>query len=77
VPVNTDGGLIARGHPIAASGVAQVVETTRQLRGAAGARQVLAAGGTRPPRVGAIQNAGAQGGPASGVAVSAAFLLTA
>ncbi|HEY3751392.1 MAG TPA: thiolase family protein [Pseudonocardiaceae bacterium] len=76
VPVNTDGGLLARGHPIAASGVAQVVETTRQLRGSAGARQVLAAGGTRLPRVGAIQNAGAQGGPASGVAVSAAFLLT-
>jgi acetyl-CoA acetyltransferase len=76
VPVNTDGGLLARGHPIAASGVAQVVETVRQMRGSAGPRQVLAAGGARPPRVAAIQNAGAQGGPASGVAVSAAFLFT-
>jgi acetyl-CoA acyltransferase len=75
VPVNTDGGLVARGHPIAASGVAQVVETARQLRGSAGPRQVEIDG--RLPRVGAIQNAGAQGGPAAGVAVSAAFLLVA
>jgi acetyl-CoA acetyltransferase len=75
VPVNTDGGLIARGHPIAASGVAQVVETTRPLRAAAGGRQVLIDG--RQPRVAAIPNAGAQGGPAQGVAVSAAFLMTA
>lgn len=74
VPVNTDGGLIARGHPIAASGVAQVVETAHQMQGRAGARQVLHDG--RPPRVAAIQNAGAQGGPSGGVAVSAALLLT-
>jgi acetyl-CoA acetyltransferase len=75
VPVNTDGGLVARGHPIAASGVAQVVETARQLRGSAGPRQVQI--DRRLPRVGAIQNAGAQGGPAGGVAVSAAFLIAA
>lgn len=75
VPVNTDGGLLARGHPIAASGVAQVVETTRQLRGAAGSRQAVIDG--RTPRIAAIQNAGAQGGPSQGVAVSAAFLLSA
>jgi acetyl-CoA acetyltransferase len=75
VPVNTDGGLVARGHPIAASGVAQVVETARQLRGSAGVRQVRIDG--RLPRVGAIQNAGAQGGPSAGTAVSAAFLITA
>lgn len=75
VPVNTDGGLLSRGHPIAASGIAQVVETARQLRGTAGARQAMSNG--RPPRVAAIQNAGAQGGPAQGVAVSAAFILTA
>jgi acetyl-CoA acyltransferase len=75
VPVNTDGGLIGRGHPIAASGVAQVVETVRQLRGTAGARQVKV-NGERLPRIGAIQNAGAQGGPAGGVAVSAAFVIT-
>jgi acetyl-CoA acetyltransferase len=75
VPVNTDGGMVARGHPIAASGVAQVVETIRQLRGSCGPRQVEIDG--RLPRVGAIQNAGAQGGPSGGVAVSAAFLLVA
>jgi acetyl-CoA acyltransferase len=74
VPVNTDGGLISRGHPIAASGVAQVVETVRQLRGTAGPRQIQV-DGRRAPRLGAIQNAGAQGGPSGGVAVSAAFLL--
>lgn len=75
VPINTDGGLIARGHPIAASGVAQVVETVRQLRGELDGRQVRDDDG-EAPRVGAIQNAGAQGGPSGGVAVSAAFLLT-
>jgi acetyl-CoA acetyltransferase len=75
IPVNTDGGLIGRGHPIAASGVAQVVETVRQLRGSAGPRQVGEAK-RRRPRVGAVQNAGAQGGPGGGVAVSAAFLMT-
>jgi acetyl-CoA acyltransferase len=74
IPVNTDGGLLARGHPIAASGVAQVVETVRQLRGEAGARQVQGHDGG-PPRFGAMQNAGAQGGPGGGVAVSAAFVV--
>ena len=39
-PVNTSGGLLARGHPIGATGIAQVVELCQQLRGAAGARQV-------------------------------------
>ena len=31
-PVNTDGGLLSRGHPLGATGVAQIVELTRQLR---------------------------------------------
>jgi acetyl-CoA acyltransferase len=75
IPVNTDGGLLARGHPIAASGVAQVVESVRQLRGEAGARQVRSRGDGLP-RVAGIQNAGAQGGPSGGVAVSAAFVLS-
>lgn len=76
VPFNTDGGLLSRGHPIAASGVAQIVENVIQLRGTAGAdRQVLVKDG-RPPRVAAVQNAGAQGGPGGGVAVSAAILMT-
>lgn len=40
LPVNPSGGLLARGHPIGATGVAQLVELTKQLRGVAGARQV-------------------------------------
>lgn len=39
-PVNPSGGLLSRGHPLGASGLAQIVELTRQLRGQAGARQV-------------------------------------
>lgn len=39
-PVNTSGGLKAKGHPVGATGVAQVVEIWHQLRGEAGARQV-------------------------------------
>ncbi|HWE71219.1 MAG TPA: thiolase family protein [Acidimicrobiales bacterium] len=40
VTVNTSGGLVARGHPLGATGIAQVVELTAQLQGRAGARQV-------------------------------------
>jgi acetyl-CoA acetyltransferase len=40
LPVNTSGGLIARGHPVGATGVAQICELTWQLRGQAAARQV-------------------------------------
>ena len=40
IPVNTDGGLIANGEPIGASGLRQVHELVRQLRGEAGERQV-------------------------------------
>ena len=40
LPVNPDGGLKAKGHPIGATGVSQVYEVFLQLRGAAGARQV-------------------------------------
>jgi acetyl-CoA acyltransferase len=40
VTVNTSGGLVARGHPLGATGIAQVVELTAQLRGQAGGRQV-------------------------------------
>ena len=39
-PINTSGGLKAKGHPVGASGVAQIIETFHQLRGEAGARQV-------------------------------------
>ena len=39
-PVNVSGGLLSRGHPIAATGVAQIVELVTQLRHEAGDRQV-------------------------------------
>jgi acetyl-CoA C-acetyltransferase len=40
IPVNTSGGLLAKGHPIGATGVAQITECWWQLRGEAGERQV-------------------------------------
>ncbi|MDB5405254.1 MAG: propanoyl-CoA acyltransferase [Rhodospirillales bacterium] len=40
IVVNPSGGLLAKGHPIGATGAAQAVEIVRQLRGEAGARQV-------------------------------------
>lgn len=40
VPVNPSGGLLSKGEPLGASGLAQIVELYRQLRGEAGARQV-------------------------------------
>jgi acetyl-CoA acetyltransferase len=52
IPVNTSGGLLARGHPIGATGLAQVHEVVQQLRGEAGPRQVAGA------RLGLTQNAG-------------------
>jgi acetyl-CoA acetyltransferase len=55
-PVNTDGGLIANGEPIGASGLRQVHELVRQLRDEAGERQVPGS-----PRVGYAQVYGAPG----------------
>jgi acetyl-CoA acetyltransferase len=43
IPFNTDGGLIARGHPGGPTGLAMVHEIVTQLRGEAGARQVIGA----------------------------------
>ncbi len=43
IPINPSGGLKARGHPLGATGVAQVVELIWQLRGEAGKRQVKGA----------------------------------
>ncbi len=40
LPVNPSGGLKARGHPVGASGLAQIIEIVWQLRGNAGARQI-------------------------------------
>lgn len=42
-PVNTSGGLVSKGHPIAATGIIQLHELVTQLRGEAGARQVQGA----------------------------------
>jgi acetyl-CoA acetyltransferase len=39
-PINTSGGLKAKGHPVGASGVGQAVEIWKQMRGQAGPRQV-------------------------------------
>jgi acetyl-CoA acyltransferase len=52
VPVNPSGGLAAKGHPVGATGLAQVAEIVWQLRGEAGERQVS------NPRVGLTENAG-------------------
>lgn len=52
IPVNTSGGLISKGHPIGATGVAQIYEIWTQLRGEAGDRQV------RDPKVGLTENGG-------------------
>jgi len=54
-PVNTDGGLLSRGHPMGATGGAMITEITRQLRGEAGPRQV------KDARVGLLHNAGIGG----------------
>jgi acetyl-CoA acetyltransferase len=56
LPVNTDGGLIANGEPIGASGLRQVHELVLQLQGRAGERQVPG-----DPRVGYAQVYGAPG----------------
>ncbi|NSC21449.1 Nonspecific lipid-transfer protein [Streptomyces albus subsp. chlorinus] len=53
--VNPSGGLISKGHPLGATGIAQCAELVRQLRGAAGARQVEGA------RVGLAHNIGLGG----------------
>lgn len=40
IPVNPSGGLLSKGHPVGATGVAQIVEGVRHLRGEAGNRQI-------------------------------------
>ncbi|MGZ4676519.1 MAG: thiolase domain-containing protein [Acidimicrobiia bacterium] len=45
IPVNTSGGLLAKGHPIGATGIAQITECWWQLRGDAGERQVATRNG--------------------------------
>lgn len=55
IPINTSGGLKAKGHPVGATGVAQIVEITEQLRGEAGKRQV------KDPHYGLTHNVGGSG----------------
>ncbi len=57
IPINTDGGLKAKGHPVGATGAAQAVEIYKQLKGVAGARQVKG-----NPEVGLAHNLGGSGG---------------
>jgi acetyl-CoA C-acetyltransferase len=58
VSVNTSGGLKAKGHPVGATGIAQIAEIVAQLRGQAGARQVNGV------EVGLCHNVGGSGGTA-------------
>ena len=58
-PVNTSGGLKARGHPISPTGIAQIYEIAKQLRGQAGDRQVSRR------KYGMAQNIGGAGGSIS------------
>jgi acetyl-CoA C-acetyltransferase len=55
VPISTRGGLKARGHPVGATGIYQIVETVQQLRCEAGPTQVKNA------RIGMAQNIGGSG----------------
>ncbi|MFX1571787.1 MAG: thiolase family protein, partial [Promethearchaeota archaeon] len=57
IPINTSGGLLARGHPIGASGLAQIYEMVTQLRGEAGERQV------KDPKIALTHNGGGNLGP--------------
>ncbi len=56
-PVNTSGGLLRKGHPVGATGLAQIAELTEQLQGRAGERQVEGA------RVALAHNGGGTIGP--------------
>jgi acetyl-CoA C-acetyltransferase len=55
IPITTRGGLKARGHPVGATGLYQIVEAVQQLRGEAGENQVKNA------RLGMTQNIGGSG----------------
>ncbi|MCL4794792.1 MAG: thiolase domain-containing protein [Bryobacteraceae bacterium] len=57
-PVNASGGLKSKGHPVGATGVAQICDVVEQLRGEAGERQIAGA------RLGLAQNLGGSGATA-------------
>jgi acetyl-CoA C-acetyltransferase len=56
IVINTSGGLKAKGHPVGATGTAQIIEAVEQLRGEAGKRQV------KDCKLGMTQNMGGSGG---------------
>jgi acetyl-CoA acetyltransferase len=65
IPVNTSGGLLRKGHPVGATGIAQIVELTEQLQGRCGPRQVEGA------KLGLAQNGGGlKGGEAAAMLVT-------
>lgn len=61
MPINTSGGLKCKGHPVGATGLAQLYEVWKQLRGEAGERQVP----KKDLRIGAAHNLGGTGGTCS------------
>jgi acetyl-CoA C-acetyltransferase len=56
IPINASGGLKSKGHPVGATGVAQIIEITKQLRGDSEERQV------KDAKIGMTQNMGGSGG---------------
>lgn len=58
IPINTSGGLKTKGHPVGATGIAQLYEVWLQLRGKAGKRQIP----NKNLRIGAAHNLGGTGG---------------
>lgn len=55
IPVNVDGGLKTKVHPLGATGISMAIEITKQLRGEAGKRQV------KDPEIGLTHNDGGTG----------------
>lgn len=68
LPVNTSGGLTAKGHPAGATGISQIAEIAWQMRGEAGERQIYPL-----PHVGLVENGG--GNVAGETAVVAVHVL--
>jgi acetyl-CoA C-acetyltransferase len=58
MPINTSGGLKCKGHPVGATGIGQLFEVWKQLRGEAGERQIP----KKDLHIGAAQNLGGTGG---------------
>ena len=59
LPVNTSGGLKAKGHPISPTGLAQVYEIVKQMKGECGSRQI------KKPKYGLVHNIGGVGSMAT------------